>query len=504
MRAQHGMSVFLILLLLSLFIYLFILQLYAIWPFTIDDMYITLRYAKNWAEGFGIVWNIGEPPVEGYSNFSFLVLARLALMLDLNPVFFLKSVGVAGLFLTCVAVYCLSRFWFSVRLAFIPCFWILMYRGQIIWTASGLETTIYEALIVFSVVFLFKGLGYAAVQKSSSSNFSNPFYYFVYAGVLLALASMTRPEAPALALLFLGILYFTKKMKVQAVFLLVAAFLICFLPYFIWRCIFFGHLFPNSVYCKGLDGQMAFMLDKQYFLLIWPFVLLSIPAIYKSTEIRHYFLWLPSVLYSVLLINASNLVAFDNRFFLPAFVLLLPLSLKGIEQIRIFLFRTCGFFTTSFITYCVAIVFSAFFIPAMTLKGYYSFSQNPLAGERLREQVLEWLEYHTHSNDRVVLADSGMIPYRSSLRYIDSYCLNNLWMTQISRVDMYSDFCKYVSIIKPEVIVLTSLIKHDHIIYTPADACLIQFLKVSRDYTLQKSLRTGDNQSMYRYDIYTH
>ena len=503
MRAQNGMSVLLVILLLSLVTYLFILQLDAIWPFTIDDMYITLRYAKNWAEGFGIVWNIGEPPVEGYSNFSFLVLARLALMLDLNPVFVLKSVGVAGLFLTCAAVYCLSRFWFSVRLAFIPCFWILTYRGQIIWTASGLETTIYEALIVFSVVFLFKGLGYTVVQKSSSLNFSRPSY-FIYAGVTLALASMTRPEAPALALLFLCILYFTKKMEIQAIFLLVVAFLICFLPYFIWRYTFFGHLFPNSVYCKGLDGHMAFMLDKQYLLLIWPFILLSIPAIYKSTEITHYFLWLPSVLYSVLLINASDLVAFDNRFFLPAFVLLLPLSLKGIEQMRIFLSTRYGIFTTSFATYWAAVIVVALFIPTMTLRGYHYFSQNPLAGERLREQVLEWLEYHTHANDRVVLADSGMIPYRSSLRYIDSYCLNNLWMTKNSRIDMYADFCKYVSIIKPEVIVLTSLIKHSHIIYTPADACLIQFLKVSRDYTLQKSLRTGDNQSMYRYDIYTH
>ena len=50
-------------------IYYFILQIRAIWPFTIDDMYISLRYANHWAEGYGLVWNIGEPPVEGYSNF---------------------------------------------------------------------------------------------------------------------------------------------------------------------------------------------------------------------------------------------------------------------------------------------------------------------------------------------------------------------------------------------------------------------------------------------------
>ena len=39
------------LLLVIVLFYLFVLQVQAIWPFTIDDMYITLRYAKNWSEG---------------------------------------------------------------------------------------------------------------------------------------------------------------------------------------------------------------------------------------------------------------------------------------------------------------------------------------------------------------------------------------------------------------------------------------------------------------------
>ena len=56
------------LLLVASFIYLLLFQLKAIWPFTIDDMYISLRYAKHWADGYGLLWNIGEEPVEGYSN----------------------------------------------------------------------------------------------------------------------------------------------------------------------------------------------------------------------------------------------------------------------------------------------------------------------------------------------------------------------------------------------------------------------------------------------------
>lgn len=41
-----------------------------------DDAYITFRYACNLADGHGLVFQTGEPPVEGYSNFLFaLVLA---------------------------------------------------------------------------------------------------------------------------------------------------------------------------------------------------------------------------------------------------------------------------------------------------------------------------------------------------------------------------------------------------------------------------------------------
>lgn len=479
----------------SLFLYFFVVQLYAIWPFTIDDMYITLRYAKHWATGAGIVWNVGELPVEGYSNFSFLVLARLAFFLKLNPVIFLKSTGVLGLLLTCVATYRLSRFWFSTSIALIPCWWLLVYKGQIIWAASGLETTMYEALVVFSVVFLFKGLGYQ----------TNGFYrrYFVFAGMTLALASMTRPEAPALLVLFIGILYFVEKTsKYRKIVVFLSAFLVCFLPYFFWKVYFFGRLFPNPVYCKGLDGHMAFILDKHYLSFIWPFLLLSIPALYKGQDKRLYFLWLPSVLYLILLSNASDLVAFDNRLFLPAFVLLLPLSVQGMEHIQLFFYRKYGVFKSSWMLYCASVFIIALFIPTLTFERYQQFSQNPIAGEQLREKVLTWLNQHTHSNDTVVLADSGMIPYRSSLKYIDSYCLNNAWMTRTPRVDMYMDFCKHVLETRPKVIILTSLTKQGQVIYTPADACLIKVLHRSEDYSLQESLRIEDNQNMYRYDIY--
>ena len=81
----------------GILLYLIGFQLQAVWSFTVDDMYIALRYAQHWADGYGIVWNVGEPPVEGYSNFAYVFLGRLAYGLQCDPVIFLKGCGVIGL-----------------------------------------------------------------------------------------------------------------------------------------------------------------------------------------------------------------------------------------------------------------------------------------------------------------------------------------------------------------------------------------------------------------------
>src|SRR5262245_8647033 len=43
-----------------------------------DDAMISMRYARNLAEGHGLVWNAGQPPVEGYTNFLWTIVMALA------------------------------------------------------------------------------------------------------------------------------------------------------------------------------------------------------------------------------------------------------------------------------------------------------------------------------------------------------------------------------------------------------------------------------------------
>lgn len=486
---------------LALFFYLLILQIHAIWPFTIDDMYISLRYAKHWVSGIGLLWNPHSSPVEGYSNFSFVVLAAISLLIHLDPVIVLKAAGCFGLVVTCIFLYQITRLWFNKNESFAPAIWLLLYQGQIIWAVSGLETAIYEALMVGSVYFCFRGLGYASFPAARGAPKNR---YFLLAGLLMALAGMTRPEAPVFMFLF-GLLIAwdlpkrSSALNLRSLANYCALIMILFVPYFIWRWNYYGKIFPNPVYCKGFDGSW-FRLDMSYLKLIWPLGLLSIPACFKATDKRHYFLWFPSIMYLLMLLGADSLVSFQNRLFLPAFALILPLAFHGS---RILLNRlVSGSANESSYLLVIALGIALICIPKMTLEDYRYFTIAPTKGEELRKSVAKWLNDHSKTKGKVVLSDAGLIPYASSLSFIDSYCLNNVEMTKDPASTRYEQFCKRIMPQEPNYFVLTSLIQKGEILYSPSDYCLKEALKNNSKYKLNKVFTSKTPESEYRYELF--
>ena len=94
---------------LFLSIILFILMLVYVWNFTIDDAFISFRYGEHLVSGLGLVWNIGQPPVEGYTNFLWVILIAFYIMLKLNPVISSKIIGL----LSVLGI--IALFWFMTR-----------------------------------------------------------------------------------------------------------------------------------------------------------------------------------------------------------------------------------------------------------------------------------------------------------------------------------------------------------------------------------------------------
>src|SRR5829696_5524521 len=59
----------------------------------LDDAFITFRYARNLVSGAGPVWNPGEAPVEGYSEFLWMLVSAAALRLGADPLVATKWAG---------------------------------------------------------------------------------------------------------------------------------------------------------------------------------------------------------------------------------------------------------------------------------------------------------------------------------------------------------------------------------------------------------------------------
>jgi arabinofuranosyltransferase len=135
---------------LSILVGVQLLLAFRFW-FVCDDAYITFRYAKHWARGQGIVFNVSEfPPVEGYSDFLWLVFAtlteRLSLPTDLLLPAFSALCGTALVWR--VYTVCTHHLALGRGASFLATGFVAASPAFAVWSTSGLET-MPQALLTF-------------------------------------------------------------------------------------------------------------------------------------------------------------------------------------------------------------------------------------------------------------------------------------------------------------------------------------------------------------------
>jgi hypothetical protein len=213
-----------------------------------DDAYITLRYAQHWLRGDGIAFNPTER-VEGYTSFFHLALvsgvAKLFGGADNLP-FITQGVGIiafGGICATIVFVLKPS----TNQLNYSPRALLLLLvptnLALIAWSLGGLETTLYTALLMLVTYQFSNTLDSSSLTTKKIS----------YLGILLAIITMTRPEAMlfvGITGLFLLLPHGLKSPRWKQLSILVLSFLVVWLPYFLWRWNYYGDPFPNTYYVK--------------------------------------------------------------------------------------------------------------------------------------------------------------------------------------------------------------------------------------------------------------
>ncbi|XDD45399.1 hypothetical protein AB3N60_11810 [Leptospira sp. WS39.C2] len=283
--------------LLAFFILVFAFYQAYQWRWICDDAYISFVYARNFWEGSGFVFNLGER-VEGYTNFLWTLFLSISYGLGFKPQ--LVSVSSGIFFYLCLLV---LYFFAENKLTFGKIYPLLVVHLALlfhlyIFASSGLETSTFTFLISLGLLFWERG---------------NKYTFFVF-----LLASLTRPEG-ALFLVMASVDWIRKKQYKQPLF-----FGFLFILFLGIRYLYYQDFLPNTFYAKGNKGSYLSQGFYYFFYLIrsyplYPSVLfLSGIQIYnsvkKNIELRLLFSTIFIYIFYVFYVGGDFM---GNRFWIP-------------------------------------------------------------------------------------------------------------------------------------------------------------------------------------------
>ena len=292
------------------------------YAFLTDDAFISFRYARNLAEGNSLVFNPGLERVEGYTNFLWvLILAGfdwmgLAPEHIANVLTLLFTLGLWGL----VVGFVLREesephHWW---LALVPLLFLAATRSIAVWSTGGLETRLFEILLLGGVFRLIVDVrrflegGGSALPLSGWGS-----------GCLLGLATLTRPDGLlialsvyAVALAFMARRGFHRALS--ALWMPLALFGLMVLGHVLFRFSYYGDWLPNTYYAKvggrtwwsmGLSYLALFVLE--YGIYLWAPLLAGAIAYHRKRRSAY----VPAIFAAVILPHLVYVVAIGGDHF---------------------------------------------------------------------------------------------------------------------------------------------------------------------------------------------
>jgi hypothetical protein len=237
-----------------------------------EDAFIALRFAQNLARGHGLVWNPGTPPVEGYTDFLWVMASAGAMALHIPGVGFVQSLSLAAGLATLALTYVIGRrlMAWPPAVALVPCALLAVCGPFATWSSSGMESTLFGFLILLAAY------QFACVWRTGRIASA------LVGALALLLATLTRPEGMLVSALILGlsaaVAVFAARDRLAPAALATLAYAATFAVYFAWRFSRYGYLLPNTFYAKtggGLPqilrgGLLAYLFLMQFALPLVP------------------------------------------------------------------------------------------------------------------------------------------------------------------------------------------------------------------------------------------
>lgn len=338
--------------------------------FTQDDAFISYRYAKNFVNGQGLVFNPGER-VEGYTNFLWIVLLSIFANLGLDIVLVSKILGIASGCLTLFFLYEVSALFLQQKkrlrdqdkgmnymaqiegetrsaqgwfYALLPSLLLTSNSAFAYWSISGLETTFFVMVVLLSVYFYFTD-GRLMIISS-------------------ALSSLIRPEGVLIFAIFILHKFFWKKDGLRDCSLHILGYTLLLTPFLLFKILYYGEVLPNPFYAKtglSLEYLKTGMTYLSLFLRhygLWGALYMIPLAFYQHLKVRGKLMLLMPYIYTLYIIVIGGDVLKVHRFFLPVIPYLYILLSFGLMKIYLmkkgFISRTISLFL---VTACSIVTF---------------------------------------------------------------------------------------------------------------------------------------------------
>ncbi|MBK8822273.1 MAG: hypothetical protein IPN58_06585 [Anaerolineales bacterium] len=200
----------------------------------VDDAMISMRYARNLAQGHGLVWNIGQPPVEGFTNLGWTLYMAFLHLFPFAASKISLAVMLTSLVILLANIYVVHQiaqklFPDSNHAPVLAALITAFYFPLVFWSLRGMEVGLLTLLIDLAILL-------------AISDHKN-----IFISVLLALAIIVRIDAAIAAVLIAAYLF--AKDKRSAMLPVIAVFGTIFIIFYFQKT-YFGELLPITYYQK--------------------------------------------------------------------------------------------------------------------------------------------------------------------------------------------------------------------------------------------------------------
>ncbi len=420
-----------------------------VWCYTTDDSFITFRYARNLAEGWGLTFNWTAEHVEGYSSVLWTCLMAIPHAAGMSVVTVSKVLGLlftmAAIIIASLAVYSAERGssgMARITGAIVTAHISVSFPYCALHAVSGMETAL--ALLLYTSV--------SALVLSAKDNSPNRWFL----PFMCLLLGLTRPEANLFIALILGTVLYGEPSKNRSQYI-TSCILVYILPgviYFAWRYYYYGLLFPLPFYVKtggfgvrGLHYFGDFISDMS----ASPMALILLSIVYKPKQTVRIVLPLFGMCMYLLTIQ-HNMMGYGDRYFyplVPAFAMV-----GGVGIVRLLAFTSPRY---QMLTRAMVIVLMASTFLGGFRKGYHerttyiSYARGLERAHVLLGKVLAGIQWRT-KDPVLVIGDAGAVPYYSRLQTVDSFGLNDPFIAR----HFHESRSEYVLAKKPAIVVLIS------------------------------------------------